>query len=33
MFEELIAKFDGKFEDLMKRLDEIERKIDEIKEK
>jgi tetrahydromethanopterin S-methyltransferase subunit G len=33
MFEELIAKFDAKFENLMTRLDEIEKKIDEIKEK
>ena len=31
MFDEIIAKFDGKFDEMMIRLDEIEKKIDEIK--
>ncbi len=33
MFDELIAKFDGKFDLLMEKLDQIEKKIDEIEKK
>lgn len=31
MFDDLIAKFDGKFDLMMEKLDQIEKKIDEIK--
>ena len=33
MLDKLIERFDGKFAELMNRLDEIEKKIDEIREK